>query len=153
MNTAINTLLTLRKSLNDLTKDLNIEQLNKIPPGFNNNIIWNIGHVIATQQGLCYSRSGLPTIISESFFSMYKSGSKPERFIEDKEVIQMRGLLTSSIEQLEKDYQENVFEKYSSLTTRYGVVLSNIDEAINFLPFHEGFHMGYVLSLKRLVVQ
>jgi len=31
-----------------------LEQLNKIPEGFNNNLIWNIAHCVVTQQLLCY---------------------------------------------------------------------------------------------------
>jgi len=44
-----------------MIEDFSLEELNKIPEGFNNNIIWNIAHVIATQQALVYGLSGLPT--------------------------------------------------------------------------------------------
>lgn len=36
-----------------------LEQLNKIPAGFNNNLIWNIGHIIVAQQSLIYQLSNL----------------------------------------------------------------------------------------------
>ncbi|WP_407635809.1 DinB family protein [Solitalea canadensis] len=36
-----------------------IDQLNKVPAGFNNNLIWNIGHEIVAQQALIYKSSGL----------------------------------------------------------------------------------------------
>ena len=36
-----------------------LEQLNKIPAGFSNNLIWNIGHIIVAQQGLIYKSSDL----------------------------------------------------------------------------------------------
>jgi hypothetical protein len=35
----------------------NLDQLNTIPEGFNNNLIWNIGHIIVSQQLLVYKLS------------------------------------------------------------------------------------------------
>ena len=43
----------------ELVNSLSIEQLNKIPEGFNNNIAWNFGHIVVTTQTLCYVRSGV----------------------------------------------------------------------------------------------
>ena len=54
-----------RVSLLELVKDLSTEQLNKIPDGFNNNIIWNLAHMIAAQQGVCYVRAGLAPVVGE----------------------------------------------------------------------------------------
>jgi hypothetical protein len=34
-----------------------LEQLNKIPEGYNNNLIWNIAHVVVVQQMLVYKLS------------------------------------------------------------------------------------------------
>ncbi|MBD1422623.1 DinB family protein [Sphingobacterium chuzhouense] len=31
-------------------ENYSLDQLNKIPNGFNNNLIWNIGHIIVTRQ-------------------------------------------------------------------------------------------------------
>jgi hypothetical protein len=48
-----------------LIQGYTLEQLNKVPRGFNNNIIWNIAHVIVTQQILVYKLSGLPMIVTD----------------------------------------------------------------------------------------
>ncbi|HWJ92534.1 MAG TPA: DinB family protein, partial [Flavisolibacter sp.] len=66
-----------RAYLLSLVKDLSTEQLNLVPHGFNNNIIWNIGHMIAAQQGVCYVRAGLKVTIDEALFLAYKSDTKP----------------------------------------------------------------------------
>jgi uncharacterized damage-inducible protein DinB len=42
-----------RQRILDEISHLSVEQLNKVPTGFNNNIIWNLGHMIAAQQGIC----------------------------------------------------------------------------------------------------
>jgi hypothetical protein len=153
MNKAFDIILKPRIGLIKLIESLSIEQLNEIPPGFNNNIIWNAGHIIATQQGVCYKRAGLDLRIEESFFLAYKPESKPEKFIGKDEVENICGLLISTMEQLETDYNNNLFTNYTPWTTRYGVELSNIDQVINFLPFHEGLHFGTIGAMRRLVVR
>jgi hypothetical protein len=151
MTRAIETIAKPREILISLLKDLSTEQLNKIPAGFNNNIIWNLGHMIAAQQGLCYKRAGLDAVVDDNFFNQYKSGTKPERFIDASEIENVNELLFSTLEQLEKDLANTLFGNYTPLTTRYGVEVANIEQAINFLPFHEGLHIGAIMALKRLV--
>jgi hypothetical protein len=135
----------------DIISNLNIDQLNKIPEGFNNNIIWNLGHMIATQQGICYKRSGLAIHVSDEHFEAYKSGSKPEKFVDEAGYEEIKRLMFTTLDQLVEDYNAQVFKNYDHLTTRYGVELYNVDDAIGFLPFHEGLHVGYIMSLKKLV--
>ncbi|MDB4926092.1 MAG: hypothetical protein JWR23_2148 [Mucilaginibacter sp.] len=138
-----------RLSLVKLTEGLTIEQLNKIPAGFNNNIIWNLAHMIAAQQGLCYRRAGIDTIVDETFFMTYKPDTKPEKFINAAELETIKALLISTVDQLETDIKNNLFTNYTPWTTRYGVEINNISEAVNFLPFHDGLHVGYIMALKR----
>ena len=54
-----------RKALSHFLDVISLEQLNKIPVGFNNNIIWNITHIVVVQQMLAYKLSGLPMLISD----------------------------------------------------------------------------------------
>ncbi|MGI8634411.1 MAG: hypothetical protein ACR2KZ_03305, partial [Segetibacter sp.] len=63
---------------------------------------------------------------------------------------QIKSLLITSLDNLEADINNNLFKTYSSCTTRYGVDISNIDDALQFLMFHEGLHSGTVMALKRL---
>jgi len=134
-----------------LMQDLSIEQLNHIPQGFNNNILWNAAHLIAAQQGVCYMRAGLPTMISTDFYNAYKPGTKPTAPLGQEEINYIKELLLTSIDQFEADLDKKVFSNYTSWTTRYGVTLNSIDDAVDFLPFHEGMHIGYMMALKRLV--
>ena len=143
----------IRKSALECVKDLTIDQLNYIPDGFNNNIAWNLGHMVAAQQGVCYKRSGdTPMHISDEFFMSFKPGSKPERFISRQEIDEIAQLMFTNLDQLSTDYQNNIFGPHPSWITRYGVQINNLDEAIEFLPFHEGLHFGYIMALKRVVM-
>jgi len=132
-------------------KELSAEQLNKVPEGYNNNVIWNMAHLVAAQEGVCYLRSGQPTHVSETYFSNYKPGSKPAGDLTAAEIADIKALLISSYEQLEADIQENKFVSYQPWTTRYEVAMNDIEGAVDFLLFHEGMHLGYIMALKRLL--
>jgi hypothetical protein len=77
MKKSIEQIKTQRIYLLDLIKDLDSEKLNQIPTGFNNNIIWNLGHVFASQQRVCYQRSGLQQVIDAKSFTDYRPQTKP----------------------------------------------------------------------------
>ena len=150
---SIEVLRKLRSNVLGLISELSTEQLNKIPDGFNNNIVWNLGHIIAAQQGVCYKRAGLDTIVSEEFFESYRPGTKPQKFVDAEEIEHIKELLFSTLDRFEADAQKGIFTAYTPVVTRYGVELTNITDAVNFLPFHDGFHMGYVMALRRIVNQ
>jgi len=140
-----------RITLTNIAKELSIEQLNEIPAGFNNNIIWNMGHVIATQQSVCYRKAGVDTVVNADFVNMYAPGTRPERFITEAEVTQILDLFVTSLDRFELDQQTDLFNNYTAWTTRAGADINNIDDADAFLPYHEGMHVGYVMALKRLI--
>jgi hypothetical protein len=135
----------------ELVKDLTTEQLNKIPSGFNNNMIWNIAHLTAAQENLCYVRSGLTVTVTEEHFSPFLSGTKPENFIEQTEIDSIFDTLLNSMDRLTTDYLSGIFVKFDPWDKRYGMKLNSIEDAINFIPFHEGMHIGYIMALKKLV--
>jgi hypothetical protein len=149
MNKQIEAIRRSRSFLLDQLKDLSDEQLNRIPEGFNNNIIWNLGHMITVQQGVCYKRAGLPTLISDDFLERYKPGSKPEGLINAEEIAYIKNLLVITLEQLEADYNKQVFGNYKAWTTRHGVELADIDDGIKFLSLHDNLHSGTIMAINR----
>src|ERR1700712_2340015 len=103
MNQALQIIAKPRTKVLEIIQNLSIEQTNLIPEGFRNNIIWNLGHMIAAQQGICYKRSGNDTVVSETYFDTYKPGTKPERFINVAEFEEIKGLFTLTLVKLEED--------------------------------------------------
>jgi len=151
MNIEIERIIRTRKYLLGQIESLSTESLNKIPEGFNNNILWNIGHLIAAQQGICYVRSGATMVVDEKYFLNYKPGTAPTEFVDESEVAQIKSLLITSLDSLEDDIHNNLFKNYPLWTTRYGVDIASIDDALQFIMFHEGLHSGTIMALKRLV--
>src|SRR5690554_2543492 len=114
------------KSLGVLSK----AQLTKTPPGFNNNILWNAGHCITSQQKLCYALSGLETKMPEHFPAFFGKGSSPELWSQTPEILEVKGLLLSSASGLEEDYDKGIFKDFTEYKTSYGFTLKNIKDAI-----------------------
>jgi len=149
MDWAFDQALKNRAILKLFLENYSLEELNKIPNGFSNNIIWNIAHTIVTQQLLVYNLSGLPTMVSPEMIEMYRKGTKPEHDVTQAEVENIEKLLFPTIEKTKQDYHNKMFKTFTEYTVSTKSVLTNVDEAIGFNSFHEGIHLGYILALKK----
>ena len=125
-----------------------LNQLNKIPEGYRNSVFWNIAHTIVTQQLLVYGLSNTPFLITSELVNTYKKGTKTTHEATKEELVLIKSLLFSTIEQTKIDYENGVFENYTSYTTSLDVTLTTIEEAMSFNAFHEGIHLGYILAMK-----
>ncbi|WP_053976826.1 DinB family protein [Mangrovimonas xylaniphaga] len=137
--------------LKGILEQLSLKELNTIPSGFKNNVIWNIAHTIATQQILVYRLSGLPTLVPDEFIEQFKKGTKPEREVTQEEVDNIKDLLFATLEQTKTDYANQIFNFYNEYTTSTNSTLTCVEDAIGFNCFHEGIHLGYILALKKSI--
>ncbi|MGJ5641684.1 DinB family protein [Formosa sp. S-31] len=141
-----------RDIFKSLLESHTLDELNTIPHGFNNNIIWNIGHIVVTQQVLMYKLSGLPVPISETLIQKYQKGTKPEQPVTLEEVNELKSLLFTTLEQSKMDYKKSVFKTFMPYTVQTtGNALRTLEEAMQFALFHEGLHFGVVKGLSKSV--
>lgn len=129
------------------------EQLLKIPEGFNNNIWWNIAHVVVTEQLLAYGMSGLPLNIEDTFVAKFRKGTTPDGTATDAEIKKIEELMFSLPKQTKIDYESGLFKEFNEYTTSLNVTLTNIEDAIEFNTFHEGLHFGSILALRRALAR
>lgn len=149
MRKIVDTTLQNRKLLYKILNDTPKEKLLEIPDGFRNNIWWNIAHVVATQQILVYKFSGLQMRIPEELVDKFKKGTVPDGTATDEEIKEIAAFLLSTVEWMEDDYGSGLFKDFNEYTTSLKVTLRNIDDALTFNLFHEGLHLGAVLSLQK----
>ncbi len=142
---------TNRKLHLELLEKYSLEQLNKIPEGFSNNLIWNVGHIIVTQQGLLYRLSGLPVNVSKEMHHKYKYGTAPTQPATQEEVDEIKKLLISHIEQTKEDFANGKFQNFTPYATHIGFHLDNFEEAAKFNNYHEGIHLGFMLNIKKFI--
>lgn len=149
MKTILEVTTLSRKTLTQILEKHSLSELNKIPDGFSNNIIWNVGHILVSQQLLVYKLSGLPTLTSDVLIEKYRNGSKPESDVSQEEVDLIKGLLSESIEKTIEDYNNNVFVNYQEFTTKLGFCMKNVEDALSFNNYHEGIHLGIIMSIRK----
>ena len=140
-----------RRALLKLTSGMSAEQLQTIPPGYNNNIIWNLGHIVAIQQKLMYGLSGNPFKVPNEFVFEYQNGTFPKERIEDQEISIIRQYLETTIDEAKMDWENGLFHNITAFDTRIKVKLENFEDITLFNFFHEGIHTGHILCLIKFI--
>ena len=140
-----------RKIVSQILAGYTLEQLNTIPEGYSNNLIWNIAHIIVVQQMLVYKLSGIPMLISDEMVEKYKKGTKPGSIVTQTEVDEIQALLMRTIDQTETDLENKIFINYQEYPTSAGVTLKSASDAMAFNDFHEGLHIGIMMSIRKFV--
>lgn len=151
MNQTLEVNTTTRNMVSKFLTDYTLEQLNTIPEGYSNNLIWNIGHIVVTQQLLVYKLSGLPMLVSEELIEKYKKGTKPEHTVTQVEVDKIKSLLFATIDQTKADYNNKTFKNYNEYPTSTGFTLKSVEDALVFNTVHEGLHIGIMMNLKKFI--
>ncbi|MEO6229219.1 MAG: DinB family protein [Ferruginibacter sp.] len=151
MESLIKTWKTSRNLYLDYFDKYDLEHLNKIPAGFSNNLIWNIGHIIVAQQSLIYKLSNLPIHIPDSLFDTYKPGTKPTSTTAQSEIDELKNLLTSLVEKTETDLSNEIFKTFNGRMTATGFNLTSLMDAFEFNNYHEGLHFGLMMNIRKFV--
>ena len=139
-----------RKNIISLLEEHTLEQVNMILPASRNNLIWNAGHLLVSQQFLWYHFSGLELQVGEDLIGKYAENSVPSGQATRKEFDNIKSLLQSSTDKSIADYHDNRFKSYNAYASDYfGLTMNSIDEAIQFNNYHEGVHFGHMAQFRR----
>lgn len=143
-----NTRVLVERAIEGLTED----QLLAIPRGSRNNILWNLGHLIVTQQTLQYRLSGLPMLVSDELVAQFGAGSSPADWTTTPNVDELRGLLRSLPDRFEEDYEAGRFAGFQGFTTKStGFEMATIEAVTDFVVFHDGLHLGVIQAYRKVL--
>lgn len=140
-----------RRVLIGMTENLTEAQYNLIPKGFNNNIGWNLGHILVTQQLLIHKLSQVAFCIDESLVKKFGKGSVPQTDYTLEDINNLKLQLLSTIETTGDLYRQGAFKNFNVYPTSLGYTINTVEESIDFSNFHEGIHLGIIMALKKLV--
>ncbi len=131
----------------DVINKLSDKQLLRIPEGYKNNVLWNLGHILITQQSLHYFLSRLEMYISKEMMQTFRTGTSPSDWQTKPDIIEIKDLFLELPDKLAEDYRNGIFKDYRRIKTSIGVSIENFEEAVAFNHFHEGAHTGIMMGI------
>ena len=135
-----------RTALLKITEHLTADQYNLVPPEFNNNIIWNMGHTLVVTEGLLYSTIPFKIPVHEFDIEGFKKGTKPEKVFNDHGVSQIRRALSDTVTLFRKLLSDT--ESARSNMPQSDPLHTLISEkSMRFVLFHEGMHLAKIEQL------
>jgi len=140
-----------RNNILKAIQNLSDEQLMKVPQGYNNNILWNMGHVVSSGQKLIYGNASVPMRINEDYPAFFGKGSNPRQWQSTPDIHKVKEYLTSTPALLEEDYNKGIFKSYKEYETSYGFLITNVNDAISFCNIHDALHLGIIMAQKKVV--
>lgn len=140
-----------RRNVVGLMEPYSPEQWEVVPPGFANNLLWNAGHLLVTQQLLTYGLSGQKMLVPEEWIEKYRKGSRPEGKMDLAEAEAIVEALQEVPRQSRRDYADGLFSDYKMYETSFGTTLHSLEEAIAFNNLHEGLHLGTMMAIRKFL--
>ena len=81
----------------------------------------------------------------------YKKGTKPESDASQEEVATIQSLLFETINQTKSDFNAGIFKNYQEFTSASGFTMRNVGDALAFNYYHEGMHIGMMMSIRKFI--
>jgi hypothetical protein len=153
MQTTFKILRQSRENFITILDSFKLDQLNTVPIGFNNNLIWNIAHVVATLDILAYRLNNLEPKLDVVFIDEFKKGTLPTRIVNTDFVEDLKLKLRDQIDWIEKNYTDKVFPSTipKPYMTSYHFELNSIEDVLQFNVVHENLHIGICFGLRKFI--
>jgi hypothetical protein len=149
----IRQLYITRSITEDLLKNTPEEILDIIPAGFHNNIRWNFGHIVYTQEKLVFALSGEELSLPPSFQENFAAGTRPsESGTGIPHIIEIATELANQKDRI-KEYAVTRFDKSlpKPFTNQMGVTLNTFNDALLFSFYHEAVHVQAIKDISRVI--
>ncbi|GED70534.1 hypothetical protein BRE01_42360 [Brevibacillus reuszeri] len=124
------------------------EEVNLVPVGFNNGILWNLGHIYLDQYLWISHLTKEEISIPPGFHEWFAYGTKPADWQTPPPSLDtLRQLLANQPEQIRTMYGERLEEEFPA--TESG--MHTISQVLVRTIFHEGLHLAAITAIRRFL--
>jgi uncharacterized protein (DUF1810 family) len=129
-------------------------QLTMIPKGFNNNILWNLGHIYVIQEQMVFPPMGEPSHLNEPLIHLFNKKTTPMNWtIEPPTLDELTTLLKNQTTRIRDTFgdrpDDNLLQPFTLFKS---LTFNSLSDVLTFTMFHEGMHLEtmkmYVRMLK-----
>ncbi len=145
---------TLRITRHHMLRELegmSHEDMLIIPEGRDDNVLWNVGHLLCSLSRLTYVFSGHPLPIPEIYLERFGKGTSATNWTESPDPAEILDNFKAMPGRIEADYLASKFKEYKPLQITPDDTIASVEEAVAFHCFHEGLHIGMIITLKELL--
>lgn len=121
------------------------------PPGFNNTIRWNVGHIFVNSEML--TKKAIPSyeIVHPEWLTLFVPGTKPSEWgVEpptSNELVSALQEQTERIKAVLDNNLSNVLIESMSIGNLHE--MNTVEALVQFIVWHEGVHAGIIHALNR----
>lgn len=124
------------------------EEFNIVPKGFNNNILWNLGHIYLDQYLWISHITKEEISLPPGFHEWFAYGTKPADWqASPPSLTIIHQLLAAQPEQIRALYGERLEEEFPA--TESG--MHTISQVLVRTIFHEGLHLAAITAIRRFL--
>lgn len=139
----------VRQGTLGLLEDVDAAQSKTTPPGFHNNILWNLGHTFLVQERV-FKAAGEIMLVPDGFAKYFGGGSKPMDWDGNEpsfaEVVELLKEQPRRIrEKLANRLNEELAEPFAIRSLQF----KTLGELLTFFLYHEGMHTQNIKLLKQ----
>lgn len=121
------------------------------PPGFNNTIRWNVGHIYVNSEMLTQKAIPSYEIVHPEWISLFVSGTKPNDWdMEPPTSDELVSALQEQTERIKAVLDQNlstILEESMSIGNLHE--MKTVEALVQFMVWHEGVHAGIIHALNR----
>lgn len=131
----------VRNSTLKLAAALEDGVLKEVPKGFNNNILWNLGHIYVVHENLIFKASGQETVYPEGFVECFSAKTSPKDWgtsVPTKETV--LSYLEDQNKRIMSTFKNKLEEAIPNPISFPGFEMTTIGDLLHFGMVHETMH-------------
>lgn len=127
------------------------EETRTVPRGFNNNILWNLGHILLVHEKFSFALTNEKMELPKHLAELFSPGTKPENWgTQVPSLDEIFLLLSKQIDRIEQTLEHRLEEDLEKpFVTSAGLELSTVKECLSFCLYHEGMHFATIKAIKQ----